>query len=885
MLVRAPALALSAAVLCSAAPAGAQCASFTGEFAQHGFDTEVSDSIVFDDGTGPALYVVGHFTEVAGQPALRIARWDGASWSAVGGGLSGYAETMAVFDDGSGSALYVGGKFATAGAVSAPNVARWDGTSWTGVTTGLSGGAVVAQALAVFDDGSGPALFLGGDFTGVSGVPAANLARWDGTDWTEVAGGADDEVESLLTLDLGGGPALYASGNYSEIGGALTQSVARYDGTSWTPLVGGPVMSWAGPLGAFDTGSGNALVASGYLDGSFSNAMWDGTTWSAMASPPAQTLWIFDYRTFGSINYAATVYGLYSWSGSVWVPEQTTFESGDDALTLTLFDEGGGERLFVGGDFEQLGAKTLNHIARFDGSGLTALGPLGNATDGYVSSFVSGTVAGVGASLYAGGEFTGAGLSTSDQVARWDGTQWLDVGTGVGGWSPVTVRALGIYDDGSGSALYAGGWFNAAGTLPMLNMARWDGISGWSTIGDLTFGPVQAMTLFDDGGGLGLYVGGKFRFAGGVAVNGVARYDGSWSALGAGLAGGKKDAHALCVFDDGSGPALFVGGDFTDADGVTVSGIARWDGASWQDVGGGVAGGNPGPLASPFVVGVQALAVFDDGAGPALYAGGNFTSAGGAPAGHLARWDGATWSALPSGDVDARVYSLAVHDDRSGGGPWLYVGGEFDDISGLAASKLARWNADGWSTVDGGTDGAVRALAEHGGDLYAGGDFVNAGAQPSHHVARLANPCECQATSYCTAGTTSNGCNATISSVGKASVSAASGFDLLVSDLEGAKQGLIYFGTEGAKATPWGGGSTSFACVRGPHQRTMTQSSGGTSGQCDGSFALDFNAWMTANPGKAPAAGQTTWLQAWFRDPPAPKTTAFSDAVLFSVCP
>lgn len=37
---------------------------------------------------------------------------------------------------------------------------------------------------------------------------------------------------------------------------------------------------------------------------------------------------------------------------------------------------------------------------------------------------------------------------------------------------------------------------------------------------------------------------------------------------------------ALTVFRVGSGPRLYAGGDFTTAGGVAAS-IARWDGSSW----------------------------------------------------------------------------------------------------------------------------------------------------------------------------------------------------------------------------------------------------------------------------------------------------------------
>ena len=44
---------------------------------------------------------------------------------------------------------------------------------------------------------------------------------------------------------------------------------------------------------------------------------------------------------------------------------------------------------------------------------------------------------------------------------------------------------------------------------------------------------------------------------------------------------------SLTVFDDGTGPALYAGGRFSEAGGVSVNSLARWDGEEWSDVGGG----------------------------------------------------------------------------------------------------------------------------------------------------------------------------------------------------------------------------------------------------------------------------------------------------------
>ncbi len=144
------------------------------------------------------------------------------------------------------------------------------------------------------------------------------------------------------------------------------------------------------------------------------------------------------------------------------------------------------------------------------------------------------------------------------------------------------------------------------------------------------------------------------------------------------------------------------------------------------------------------------------------------------------------------------------------------------------------------------------------------------------------------ALSYCTSSTSTNGCVATIGASGLLSVAASSGCVLDVSGVEGQKQGLIFYGTGGAVAFPWAPGSSSFFCVKSPINRIALQTSGGTSGQCDGAFASDLRAHLAANPGALGnplTAGAKFQAQAWFRDPPAPKTTNLSNAVEVTACP
>ncbi len=144
-------------------------------------------------------------------------------------------------------------------------------------------------------------------------------------------------------------------------------------------------------------------------------------------------------------------------------------------------------------------------------------------------------------------------------------------------------------------------------------------------------------------------------------------------------------------------------------------------------------------------------------------------------------------------------------------------------------------------------------------------------------------------TSYCTAGTSASGCQATLSSAGEASATAVSGFDLIASGVEGAKDGLFFFGTNGRQANSWGSG-TSFQCVVTPVMRGGLLTGTGTPGLCDGAFTQDLNArWCLTcpRPSHNPGAGATVQAQLWYRDPfnTSNQTTSLSDAIEFVIAP
>jgi hypothetical protein len=235
-----------------------------------------------------------------------------------------------------------------------------------------------------------------------------------------------------------------------------------------------------------------------------------------------------------------------------------------------------------------------------------------------------------------------------------------------------------------------------------------------------------------------------------------------------------------------------------------------------------------------------------------------------------------------TGDVvglNAGPGGLYSFDLSTGVPTQLTPGGGFVDNCGIAWSSATNkiysidWSGNLFAFDV--ANGYARQTVTNGFGSYDGLASVSSVAPPP--------------TAYCTAGTTTNGCLASISSSGAPSASAGSGFSITVTSLEGQKQGILFYGINntGFTPTPWSTGP-SFLCVKHPTQRTGVMNSGGTIATCSGSIALDWNQYIATHPtalGNPFSAGQKVYAQCWFRDPPAPKTTNLSNALSFTVGP
>jgi hypothetical protein len=290
------------------------------------------------------------------------------------------------------------------------------------------------------------------------------------------------------------------------------------------------------------------------------------------------------------------------------------------------------------------------------------------------------------------------------------------------------VDALAVYDpgDGSGPALYAGGWFHSGATgngITRWNLNRWVPPGSFLVNGS-NQAVVDTMTVCNCGGSPQLYVGGGFMGTdSGLNSRGVISWNGSsWSALGSGLTplgtNINPSVDHLASYDSGHGAALYVAGSFATAGGVPVNHIAMWDGVHWSSMNGGVDAG------------VDTLAVWDDGSGSKLYVASFFmTTAGGVPVSKIATWDGTSWAPM-SVPLSTSSNAMLAYDD--GRGPALFASGE-TLVDGVYTKGISRFDGTSWSALGGGINGDVNCLAAyddgsgHGADLYAAGLFFLAG--------------------------------------------------------------------------------------------------------------------------------------------------------------
>ena len=163
-------------------------------------------------------------------------------------------------------------------------------------------------------------------------------------------------------------------------------------------------------------------------------------------------------RPFHRRRAGSTPIGLPNGTAAVWCASARGW-------TLPVYCAGGvGQRPVCGGPFHHGGRDNANHIAKWNGSSWSRLGS-------GMNNYCVGA-GGVGQRPVCGGQFHDGGRHHAPTyIAKWDGSAWSALGSGMNS----AVQRMAV----SGSDLYAGGHFTTAGGVGPITSPNGTAAIGW----------------------------------------------------------------------------------------------------------------------------------------------------------------------------------------------------------------------------------------------------------------------------------------------------------------------------------------------------------------------------------------------------------------------
>lgn len=465
---------------------------------------------------------------------------------------------------------------------------------------------------------------------------------------------------------------------------------------------------YTGPLARLDLATGSPL------DG----LEFDGTI-RCIEADGAGGYWIGgEFETIDGVAHAHLAHVLANGTVVAWNPKINGIVY---AIELS------GSTIYLGGEFNAIGASTRNNLAAFDVNTLQLLAwaPVGS------SSWQSGSrvlaLEAVGNVVCIGGYFDElfAGVQRRHFAAA-------NAVTGVvNGWNhrpDGTVTSL----ESIGTTLYIGGWFTDYKSTARARLAALDTSTNtllpWAPAADR--GPEALLAVGND-----LYVGGSFTTLNGQYCGGGGALDGTTgatlgftAALG-GTTGGTTAIYALAW----DGTHVCVGGHFTHVNGFPRLHFARIDPATgaMSPFTADAAGGEPTTI--------HALAA----SATQLALGGDLAVVGGEERHSLAAIDADSGRLLPfqpplfadpNGPVWGGVHALLREgDDLWVGGSFRYVGNTERPLVAKLERRTGRL-VPGFDAQISFNAGAVTSLAKTAEILFVGGNFSQS-TRPDHFIA------------------------------------------------------------------------------------------------------------------------------------------------------
>lgn len=370
------------------------------------------------------------------------------SWSDVAGGVDNPVDVLYPWQ----GALYVGGRFqyVQGTALQAQGIARYVvGQGWQRVGPGQgAGGTGHIYAMTEWQG----KLVVGGEFSGIGGSSAQNLAAYDpiSNTWSAVGGGVNGPVYALAVHD----GELLVGGGFTQVNMATSpQSIAffaRWTGSQWlAPDPSNPSQLLFGGVPRAFVLFQNKL----YVAGSFIGAYGNNTDYAYLA------IWDKAMQQLQPAYASGQGPNNNIWAAVVW-----------------------NNKLYLGGDFTAFG-NASGRLVAFDGNTVQSV-PVA-PTSGSVRALLP-----VGNDLYVAGTFTTlASGTTVNRVAKLNtSSSWSALGSGLGS---TIVTSLAWYNN----TLFAGGNFTQDGS-GAVNLSRI--ASFGSPTAALAVGPSANFSLLRD---------------------------------------------------------------------------------------------------------------------------------------------------------------------------------------------------------------------------------------------------------------------------------------------------------------------------------------------------------------------------------------------------
>ena len=387
---------------------------------------------------GDDVYAGGEFREVDGKEEKYLAQWDGQNWSGLGKiqdqSVDGEVFAIAI----NGNDVYVGGLFTKAGGDTVNNIAKWDGVNWSALGPGLNGKVTTI----VVDSGN---VYVGGAFSFAGDLPVSRIAKWDGESWSSLGNGMNGWVYAIAVH----GDDIYAGGSFTSAGDIWAMRIARWDGLKWYALGGDGSLDGAGGIG--------------------------GWTYNYVKSIKVYRDTIYVGGTFGRAFYQdgfVRAKSIVKWDGEQWHAVGSFGNVNGQIITSLSVDNG---IIYAAGKFPRAGLPQENKVVRWDGVEWSDVGDemyhtANSSTGGKLNS-----LAVVDGKIYVAGEFNLVGDKTVNYIAGWDGQEWVSLGNGVNDYV-FSLAADSMY-------LYAGGRFKIAGDKGSSRLGRYN-ISGAVGVSD-----------------------------------------------------------------------------------------------------------------------------------------------------------------------------------------------------------------------------------------------------------------------------------------------------------------------------------------------------------------------------------------------------------------